>query len=118
EDTGLPRLLRDAQVLSIWEGRTNVRSLDGLLDEGPSGSLSAVLKDLGARAESLPEGLDDKAVGIVRETLARVITRASELAKAGDADAMEREARRMALTTGYLVEAVLLAETTAHARGD
>jgi alkylation response protein AidB-like acyl-CoA dehydrogenase len=30
EDTGLPRLLRDAQVLSIWEGTTNVLSLDAL----------------------------------------------------------------------------------------
>ena len=28
EDTGLPRLLRDAQVLPIWEGTTNVLSLD------------------------------------------------------------------------------------------
>ena len=30
EDTGLPRLLRDAQTLSIWEGTTNVLSLDTL----------------------------------------------------------------------------------------
>ena len=28
EDTGLPQLLRDAQVLSIWEGTTNVLALD------------------------------------------------------------------------------------------
>lgn len=28
EDTGLPQLLRDAQVLSIWEGTTNVLCLD------------------------------------------------------------------------------------------
>lgn len=28
EDTGLPTLLRDAQVLSIWEGTTNVLALD------------------------------------------------------------------------------------------
>lgn len=28
EDTGIPRLLRDAQVLPIWEGTTNVLSLD------------------------------------------------------------------------------------------
>ncbi|MGZ3695308.1 MAG: acyl-CoA dehydrogenase family protein [Bdellovibrionota bacterium] len=28
EDTGLPTLLRDAQVFSIWEGTTNVLSLD------------------------------------------------------------------------------------------
>jgi alkylation response protein AidB-like acyl-CoA dehydrogenase len=30
EDTGLPRLLRDAQVLPIWEGTTNVLSIDVL----------------------------------------------------------------------------------------
>jgi alkylation response protein AidB-like acyl-CoA dehydrogenase len=30
EDTGLPVMLRDAQVLSIWEGTTNVLSLDVL----------------------------------------------------------------------------------------
>lgn len=30
EDTGLPRMLRDAQVFSIWEGTTNVLSLDVL----------------------------------------------------------------------------------------
>ncbi|MEM7053090.1 MAG: acyl-CoA dehydrogenase family protein [Pseudomonadota bacterium] len=28
EDTGLPQLLRDAQVLSIWEGTTNILALD------------------------------------------------------------------------------------------
>ncbi len=30
EDTGLPQLLRDAQVYSIWEGTTNVLSLDAM----------------------------------------------------------------------------------------
>ncbi len=30
EDTGIPRLLRDAQVLPIWEGTTSVLSLDVL----------------------------------------------------------------------------------------
>lgn len=30
EDTGLPRLVRDAQVFAIWEGTTNVLSLDML----------------------------------------------------------------------------------------
>jgi alkylation response protein AidB-like acyl-CoA dehydrogenase len=30
EDTGIPRLLRDAQVLSIWEGTTNILGLDTL----------------------------------------------------------------------------------------
>ncbi len=30
EDTGLPVLLRDAQVLSIWEGTTDVLSLEAM----------------------------------------------------------------------------------------
>ncbi|KAG8596626.1 hypothetical protein GDO81_001997 [Engystomops pustulosus] len=30
EDTGLPAILRDAQVLTIWEGTTNILSLDVL----------------------------------------------------------------------------------------
>jgi alkylation response protein AidB-like acyl-CoA dehydrogenase len=30
EDTGIPRLLRDAQVLPIWEGTTNVLAIDVL----------------------------------------------------------------------------------------
>lgn len=37
EDTGLPQLLRDAQVLSIWEGTTNVLSLDLLRALAASG---------------------------------------------------------------------------------
>ncbi|MDQ2938176.1 MAG: acyl-CoA dehydrogenase family protein, partial [Acidobacteriota bacterium] len=38
EDTGLPQLLRDAQVLPIWEGTTNVLSLDTLRALGSSTS--------------------------------------------------------------------------------
>ncbi|MGW8270475.1 MAG: acyl-CoA dehydrogenase family protein, partial [Burkholderiales bacterium] len=37
EDTGLPMLLRDAQVFSIWEGTTNVLALDALRAIGPQG---------------------------------------------------------------------------------
>ncbi len=38
EDTGLPSLARDAQVLSIWEGTTNVLALDSLraISEDPT----------------------------------------------------------------------------------
>src|SRR5690606_3357394 len=43
EDTGLPTLLRDAQVLPIWEGTTNVLSLDLLRAEQRDGAVSALL---------------------------------------------------------------------------
>ena len=45
EDTGLPMLLRDSQVLSIWEGTTNVLSLDllrALAATGPDPWFNAV----------------------------------------------------------------------------
>src|SRR6185503_18514485 len=52
EDTGLPRLLRDAQVLPIWEGTTNVLSVDVLraLARDPS-SGPAFLAKLDAATE-------------------------------------------------------------------
>ncbi|HEX9049671.1 MAG TPA: acyl-CoA dehydrogenase family protein, partial [Anaeromyxobacter sp.] len=48
EDTGLPRLLRDAQVLPIWEGTTNVLALDALralAEGGVAGALAAEIDD-------------------------------------------------------------------------
>lgn len=46
EDTGLPRLLRDAQVLPIWEGTTNVLSLDVLRVLAKPGIADAFLAEL------------------------------------------------------------------------
>jgi alkylation response protein AidB-like acyl-CoA dehydrogenase len=49
EDTGLPRLLRDAQVLSIWEGTTNVLSLDALRAIEKDGAFEPFLSDIRGR---------------------------------------------------------------------
>lgn len=49
EDTGIPRLLRDAQVLSIWEGTTNVLSLDVLRAIERSDVLAAWTSDVRRR---------------------------------------------------------------------
>jgi putative acyl-CoA dehydrogenase len=48
EDTGLPQILRDAQVLAIWEGTTNVLSLDAqraIFKEKSLGGFLASVKD-------------------------------------------------------------------------
>lgn len=63
EDTGLPRLLRDAQVLPIWEGTTNVLALDflrAIAREGGPGPLLADLEALvaGARDPSLAPSVE------------------------------------------------------------
>ena len=48
EDTGLPQLLRDSQVLPIWEGTTNVLSLDTLRALGLGrGSEQAAVSQVG-----------------------------------------------------------------------
>ncbi|HEX8721774.1 MAG TPA: acyl-CoA dehydrogenase family protein, partial [Pyrinomonadaceae bacterium] len=44
EDTGLPVLLRDGQVLSIWEGTTNVLSLDALRTATRDGAAYAAFR--------------------------------------------------------------------------
>ncbi|HKT32146.1 MAG TPA: acyl-CoA dehydrogenase family protein [Gammaproteobacteria bacterium] len=46
EDTGLPVLLRDCQVLSIWEGTTNVLSLDVLRVIDHSQALEVLAADI------------------------------------------------------------------------
>ncbi|XP_052253035.1 acyl-CoA dehydrogenase family member 11-like isoform X2 [Dreissena polymorpha] len=51
EDTGIPGILRDAQVLSIWEGTTNILSLDVLraIAKSQGGVLSAFLAEIEVR---------------------------------------------------------------------
>jgi len=112
EDTGLPRLLRDAQVLPIWEGTTNVLSLDVLRAEAKDGSFSAVLKDMSRRAELLARPLDRVAVTAVRDGV-RGLVSAAQMAVQGGREALEANARKLALRTGHVAEALYLADTAA-----
>jgi alkylation response protein AidB-like acyl-CoA dehydrogenase len=56
EDTGLPVLLRDAQVLSIWEGTTNVLSLDALRAVAREGALGPLIGRVRALAGAAKDG--------------------------------------------------------------
>ncbi|HEV3470850.1 MAG TPA: acyl-CoA dehydrogenase family protein, partial [Pyrinomonadaceae bacterium] len=60
EDTGLPVLLRDAQVLPIWEGTTNVLALDALRALGSEGG---ALKCLKGEAEACAREVSDPRLG-------------------------------------------------------
>jgi hypothetical protein len=58
EDSGIPRLLRDAQVLSIWEGTTNILSLDALRAMDRSEALGEWAADVRRRLSAIkPSGL-------------------------------------------------------------
>jgi acyl-CoA dehydrogenase len=121
EDTGIPRLLRDAQVLPIWEGTTNVLSLDLARAERTGQAVGALLEDLEAllgRPGGWPEaagrssGLDraGELVGRSLEVLAK------ELRALGEADeaAVEAHLRRFALRLGRTAAGALLVAHAAH----
>ncbi len=109
EDTGLPRLLRDAQVLPIWEGTTNVLALEALralAADGAEAALEAEVRDLAREA----------ADAALREPVAAAL-RAVHDARGflGSASAATREAgaRGVAMTLARALEVLLLA---AHAQ--
>lgn len=112
EDSGLPRMLRDAQTLPIWEGTTNVLSLDLLRAEQSEGGLTALLTVLGRRLDAL-SGAVGAELQKVQELYANLCGRLGELIRQADRPALEWEARRLAMTTGLLWEATLLAEAAA-----
>jgi alkylation response protein AidB-like acyl-CoA dehydrogenase len=109
EDTGLPTLLRDSQVLPIWEGTTNVLALDTLRALGQGEGLAA----LGAKV--------DRCVGVARERRLAEAGRAAQfaldhaghwlrVALQGGEPALELGARRFAMTLGRAIELALLVE--------
>lgn len=113
EDTGLPRLLRDAQVMPIWEGTTNVLSLDVLRALAHGASLEALVgevRELTKGAEGGPlEVPARKAVAAVEHATTWLERSAGQ----GGRQTVEAGARRFALTLGRSLELALLVD---HAR--
>ncbi len=117
EDTGLPILLRDAQVLPIWEGTTNVLSLDTLRALGAEGGFEAVRAEVERCVAGLEEpvlaelgGRALRAVGAAGAWLEGALSDGVRGAD-GEGGRLEAEAgaRRFALTLGRAVELALLA---------
>lgn len=108
EDTGVPRMLADAQVLSIWEGTTNVLSLDALRALGREGTLEAYYREVERRLEGVKEARLRPCVEAVHEALEHA--RAWAASAMGEVAAMEAGARRFAMTLGRTYELALLAE--------
>src|SRR5215213_10047546 len=104
EDTGLPVLLRDSQVLPIWEGTTNVLALDTLRALQSDGDSRQGLRRFEAAVMSCVANVSDDAVRVVRAALGHA---ASWLADA-QGDAVEAGARRFSLTLGRTMELALL----------
>jgi acyl-CoA dehydrogenase len=107
EDTGLPVLLRDSQVLPIWEGTTNVLALDALRAIGATETIAPLISITTPMFESLH---DPQLVDLARRVSTSLDHAESWLreARGSDRSTLEAGARRFALTLGRSVELALL----------
>ncbi|MBL0165550.1 MAG: acyl-CoA dehydrogenase family protein [Xanthomonadales bacterium] len=115
EDTGIPQLLRDAQVYPIWEGTTNVLALDTLRAIGSVG------------VEPLLDGADNVLAEILKsKTSASLESHAMSICSAlkqasqwlhrnsANANLMQAGARGFAITLARSMAAALLCRQAAY----
>jgi acyl-CoA dehydrogenase len=108
EDTGLPMLLRDSQVFPIWEGTTNVLSLDALRALASGMALETFGKLLPDLAQAVTEPRLVTAARQAQEACANAARWLEGAATKGN-HVVEAGARRFALTSGRALSLALLA---------
>jgi alkylation response protein AidB-like acyl-CoA dehydrogenase len=108
EDTGLARLLRDAQVLPIWEGTTNVLSLDVLRALERTEALAALLRHVERTRTSLTTAALAQPAEQLRERTAEIERSMNELAQ--DEPTASAGARNLAMAIGRVYAGTLLLE--------
>ncbi|HET8551750.1 MAG TPA: acyl-CoA dehydrogenase family protein [Gammaproteobacteria bacterium] len=116
EDTGLPTLLRNCQVLSIWEGTTNVLALDVLRALKRPELLKLLIDDTRRRISAAIAGSEE----LRGQIEAGIEAIASYGARMATTSAAEREAgaRRFAYAIARTYGAALLADGAAHAEDE
>jgi alkylation response protein AidB-like acyl-CoA dehydrogenase len=105
EDTGIPLLLRDAQVFPIWEGTTDVLSLDTLRAVSSGKALPA----LEVEAGTLASAIRDPALLECAKAAQAALAAAGRWVGSVRDSALEAGARRFALTLGRACSLLLLA---------
>jgi len=110
EDTGLPMLLRDTQVLPIWEGTTNVLALDMIraLNDVSAGNLDVLKSEFRNSAKTVSDPRLLEALAQAENILEAASTWLNQARMSGPA-AVEAGARRFALQVGLAMEIALLA---------
>lgn len=109
EDTGLPRLLRDAQVLAIWEGTTNILSLDVLRAINKENAAEPFLQDIQHRLSQITL---QKLMLSKQKTLDAVDTLRGYIRSMSsmDDEAQQNAARQLAFSMAQTYAASLLLE--------
>lgn len=108
ETTGLPRLLRDAQVLPIWEGTTNVLSLDVLRALERTDALAALRRHVQRSGACLTRPELQQVALQWQERASDIDRHMNEVAR--DADAASASARDLAMEIGRVYTGTLLLE--------
>lgn len=108
EDTGLPTLMRDTHVLPIWEGTTNVLSLETLRAMQRTDGLSVLLNSITETAQRV-RGTELDAPAQTALGAAQHAARWLEDHQ-DDRDALEAGARRCAMTLGRSFALALLVD--------
>ena len=112
EDTGLPVLLRDSQVLPIWEGTTNVLSLDAMLRADLGSGMAALRSRVLSAIKDAPAELADAGACAVR-----AVEHAIAWATSGpDPRQLQGGARRFAMTLGRALELAMMIEHASWAK--
>ena len=109
EDTGLPRLLRDAQVLSIWEGTTNILSLDALRAMERSDALAEWTSDVRRRLSAVKASALSSCTGQILRDVHRIEEYGARAASAGS-EFQQAGARGFAFAIARTEAAALLVE--------
>lgn len=114
EDSHLPVLLRDAQMLTIWEGTTNVLALDVLRRVHGEEALAPLAGDVRHHAQATRH---PALVTVARQALAALehaVAWVDEAVAAPGLTAVQHGARRFAFTLGRAIQATLLAAQGQH----
>jgi acyl-CoA dehydrogenase len=106
EETGIPRLLRDAQVLPIWEGTSNVLSVDVLRSLGAD----APAKSLLARVDAALGVSSGETAAALDDARGRLTVAFTAVAAEPSAAAVIAGARDLALLAADVLIAALLIE--------
>ena len=104
EDTGLPALLRDAHVLPIWEGTTNVLSLDVVRELASNSVMETVARE----ARFIMQGVREPSLLQLSASVERTLERAGAWLHGANGEEAEAGARRCALTVGRTLQLTLL----------
>jgi alkylation response protein AidB-like acyl-CoA dehydrogenase len=114
EDSGMPALVRDVHVMPIWEGTTNVLSLDLLRAEHRNGAIGAVLEDAARMAERVGTHASvDEPAGLVKDAVA-ALTELTQRAMEDPASA-QSWARSLAMSLARVYACAALCEQGAWA---